>query len=158
MSDSNTGKSDAGPVSQRRPESVLVLVYTKNQDVLLLQRSDNPDFWQSVTGALDADELPEQAAHRELLEETGLVLDLVDHKQTRRYPIADQWRPRYPAWATHNTEHLFSACIDSHVTVTLDPAEHLDSRWLSAADAVNEVFSATNREAIMQVVLGTHVS
>ncbi len=142
----------------RRPESVLVLVYTKNKDVLLLQRSDNADYWQSVTGALEADELPETAAHRELLEETGLVLDLIDHKQTRQYPIANQWRPRYPEWATENTEHLFSVCIDSCVDVQLDPAEHLDSRWLNATEAMSAVFSATNREAIMQIVLSDHVS
>ncbi len=155
MSSSST--IDAGLAGQRRPESVLVLVYTKDNDVLLLQRSDNSDYWQSVTGALEADELPMAAAHRELQEETGLILDLIDHKQTRQYPIAAQWRSRYPDWATDNTEHLFSACIESRLAVRLDPAEHLDSRWLSATDAMSAVFSATNREAIMQVVLNDHV-
>ena len=149
---------DSGPSGLRRPESVLVLVYTKDNDVLLLQRSDNSDYWQSVTGALETDELPVTGAHRELLEETGLILDLIDHKQTRQYPIAEQWRPRYPEWATDNTEHLFSACIDSRVDVQLDPAEHLDSRWLNATEAMCAVFSATNREAIMQVVLNDHDS
>ena len=99
-----------------------------------------------------------QAAMRELQEETGLILELHDHKQTRQYPIAKQWRPRYPEWATDNTEHLFSACIGSRVNVQLDPAEHLDSRWLTAADAANEVFSASNREAIMQIVLNNYDS
>jgi dATP pyrophosphohydrolase len=142
--------------SERRPESVLVLVYTSDADVLLLQRSDNPDFWQSVTGALDKDEQPVEAAHRELLEETGLKLPLVDHQQTRQYPIAQQWRARYPAWAKINTEHLFSACVQSSVEVTLDPAEHLDARWVTASEAIDQVFSATNREAISQIVLNNH--
>jgi len=153
MSESKSSHLGAGSVSQRRPESVLVLVYTKAKDVLLLQRKDNPEYWQSVTGALETDELAAQAARRELFEETGLKLELVDHKQTREYLIAEQWRPRYPEWATHNTEHLFSACLASRVDVTLDPAEHLDSRWLEASEAMSAVFSGTNREAIMQVVL-----
>jgi len=84
----HSGQNDASLNGLRRPESVLVLVYSKDKDVLLLQRSDNSDYWQSVTGALEQGELPEAAAHRELLEETGLVLELVDHKQTRRYPIS----------------------------------------------------------------------
>lgn len=153
----SSGAIDAGQSGQRRPESVLVLVYTLDKEVLLLQRSDNPAYWQSVTGALEIDELPVQAGMRELREETGLVLELIDHKQTRQYPIAKQWRPRYPEWATYNTEHLFSACISSRVDVQLDPAEHLDSRWLNAAAAASEVFSATNREAIMQLILNDHV-
>lgn len=124
--------------------------------MLLLQRSDNPEYWQSVTGALDKDEQPEEAAHRELLEETGLTLPLIDHQQTRQYPIAKQWRARYPEWAKVNTEHLFSVCVESSVAVTLDPTEHLDSCWVTASEAIDRVFSATNRDAIRQIVLNRY--
>ena len=89
----SSGAIDAGQSGQRRPESVLVLVYTLDKEVLLLQRSDNPAYWQSVTGALEIDELPVQAAMRELREETGLVVELIDHKQTRQYPIAKAVAP-----------------------------------------------------------------
>jgi dATP pyrophosphohydrolase len=36
------------------PESVLVVIYTPERDVLLLERTDNPGFWQSVTGSRDS--------------------------------------------------------------------------------------------------------
>ena len=49
------------------PESVLVVIYTPNLDVLLIERADRPGFWQSVTGSLDSpDESPAATAAREL--------------------------------------------------------------------------------------------
>jgi len=143
----------AAQLSERRPESVLVVVYTSNDEILLLQRSDNPLYWQSITGALEADELPISAAHRELFEETGLQLSLVDHQKSTQYPIAKEWLSRYPTWATVNTEHLFSACVESPMDIKLDPGEHLDARWVNASEAVALVFSQTNREAIQSIVL-----
>ena len=56
----------------RRPLSVLVIVYTKQGEVLLLRRSRPFDFWQSVTGSLQPGESHAEAAERELREETGL--------------------------------------------------------------------------------------
>jgi len=37
----------------KRPESVLVVIYTARPEVLLLHRSDMPEYWQSVTGSLE---------------------------------------------------------------------------------------------------------
>ncbi|MGD8932832.1 MAG: NUDIX domain-containing protein, partial [Chromatiales bacterium] len=48
----------------KRPESVLVVVYTAGGEVLLLRRTRPRDFWQSVTGSLHWGESPRQAARR----------------------------------------------------------------------------------------------
>ncbi len=38
----------------KRPVSVLVVIYAEDtKRVLMLQRRDDPDFWQSVTGSLE---------------------------------------------------------------------------------------------------------
>ena len=58
----------------KRPVSVLVVIHHQHRQFLMLQRVDNPEFWQSVTGSLEADEAPIEAAVRELCEETGLCL------------------------------------------------------------------------------------
>jgi 8-oxo-dGTP pyrophosphatase MutT (NUDIX family) len=55
------------------PESVLVVIYTAQLEVLLIERTDHPGFWQSVTGAKDSlDEPLLLTAQREAMEETGL--------------------------------------------------------------------------------------
>lgn len=55
------------------PISVLVVIYTPQLDVLILERADKMGFWQSVTGSIDAvDEPLAIAAAREVKEETGI--------------------------------------------------------------------------------------
>ena len=73
----------------KRPESVLVVVYTIAGDVLRLLRREPAGFWQSVTGSLLENETPLKAALREVREETGLDtgMDLSDSGIVNRYPI-----------------------------------------------------------------------
>ena len=60
-------------VDLKIPISVLVLIHNINREVLLIERADRPDFWQSVTGSLDSpSESLEGAAVREVAEETGI--------------------------------------------------------------------------------------
>ena len=42
------------PRRYKIPESVLVVIHSPALEVLLLERADNPGYWQSVTGSLDA--------------------------------------------------------------------------------------------------------
>ncbi len=50
----------------KRPVSILVVIYAQDSKrVLMLQRRDDPDFWQSVTGSLEEGETASQAAMRE---------------------------------------------------------------------------------------------
>ena len=74
-------------MTYKNPESVLVVIYDAvSHEVLMLQRQDDVDFWQSVTGSLEKNETPRDTALREVLEETGIDivkdgLDLIDcHK------------------------------------------------------------------------------
>jgi dATP pyrophosphohydrolase len=137
----------------KRPESVLVVIHTPLLDILLLERADFPDHWQSITGSLEPDETPLHAAQRELLEESGLdaIRDgqLRDAHHQTIYPIYEQWRHRYPPGTTHNTEHLFTFLVPAPCAVTLSPREHRQSLWLPWQEAAEKVFSPSNREAIL---------
>ncbi len=135
----------------KRPESVLVLVYTVDLDVLLICRKSPVGFWQSVTGSLEALEKPPAAAQRELFEETGIQELVVDHRISRCYPIKNEWRKRYAPGVRENLEHEFSVQVPARCDVILDPAEHVDYCWLPIRDAIAKVHSHSNRAALKEL-------
>ena len=46
------------------PISSQIIVFTNQKQILLLQRKDNPNYWQSVTGSLEMNEVPRDCAIR----------------------------------------------------------------------------------------------
>ena len=91
----------------KRPESVLVVVYTGTGKVLLLRRADHPEFWQSITGSMEWDDAtPVATAVRELREETGIQVtapQLRDWHIQQRYVLFPQWRHKYAPEISENT-------------------------------------------------------
>jgi dATP pyrophosphohydrolase len=137
----------------RRPVSVLVLVYTDNADVLLLKRVRPFVFWQSVTGSLNDDETAADAARRELHEETGLTTEgrLRDTGNVRTFEIDTRWRYRFPPGITENQEFEWHFQLASPVDVVLDQTEHSSFKWCPIEQAIEKVWSWTNKEALMQL-------
>ncbi len=135
----------------KRPESVLVVVYTRAGTVLLLRRADKTGWWQSVTGSMRWDESdPEVTACRELSEETGLVVNdgLRNWEKTFRFQILPQWAHRYRSETKENLERMFSLELPEEVMITVNAVEHAAYVWLPFAEASQRVTSWTNREAI----------
>jgi len=133
---------------------VLVVIHTPELQVLLLERADAPDFWQSVTGSQNEGETLLQTVQREVREETGLDVadfELTDWHQQNRYEIYARWRDRYAPGVTHNTEHVFSLQVPRLLPVTLAPREHSQYLWLPWQAAADKVFSPTNAAAIREL-------
>ena len=140
----------------KRPVSALVVIHTRDLQILLIERTAHPGYWQSVTGSQEADEPLAVTACREVAEETGLVAhpqDLRNWHQSNTYAIYPEWRHRYPDGVTHNVEHLFSLAMPASLPVRLAPAEHRAFAWLPWQEAAERVFSWTNRDAILMLAL-----
>jgi dATP pyrophosphohydrolase len=137
----------------RRPESVLVVVYTRDLDVLVLERVSPAGFWQSVTGGLEWGEPAGTAAERELREETGLPPEgLRDGDMEHRFPILPAWRHRYSPEVQSNLEHVWYLELPSRRDVVLNPAEHATAEWLPLAEAIARVSSWTNKAALERLL------
>lgn len=142
-------------MSFKRPISVLVVIHTPDGQVLLIERAQQPGFWQSVTGSQDdgdADLL--HTALREVREETGIHAQrelLCDWQLSNVYEIYPTWRHRYAPGVTHNTEHVMSLCVPPGSAVVLSPAEHTAFEWLGWREAADACFSPSNAEAILML-------
>ncbi len=135
------------------PISVLVIIYTKNKDILLLKKNNDKDMWQSVTGSLNENEKPIDAAKREVFEETGLTSDKIfDCNKQYIFEIYEMWRHKYEDGVTHNTEHVFLLELEEKIDIVIDKSEHLQYEWLPRVKAAEKVFSHTNRQAIFDLI------
>ncbi len=140
------------------PISVLVVIYKSNGEVLLIERADRKNFWQSVTGSLDTlDEDLALAATREVFEETGIAVDRLPEGALRNlhhqieYEIYPDWRFRYGPGVTRNVEHWFALQVPDSTTIKLSPREHVAYEWLPFAEAAKKCFSYSNGEAILKL-------
>jgi dihydroneopterin triphosphate diphosphatase len=133
----------------KRPESVLVVIYTRSRECLLLERTAPRGFWQSVTGSLRWDEGAAECAAREVREETGLATDgLVDARREHAFPILPGFSHRYAPGVEVNLEHLWYLERPTIEPVRLKPNEHVAFEWLPIDAAIERVTSWTNREAL----------
>lgn len=139
----------------KRPESVLLVIRDEDNQVLIMQRDDDADFWQSVTGTIEKGEIPLHTAYRELAEETGIILPkadypIVDCRLMNQYKIRSTWLHRYPQGTLFNNEYVFSVKVPAGLPITL--TEHTDFAWTNKQEAMQRVWSKSNREAIAQFV------
>lgn len=127
----------------------MIVIHTDGGEFLLLERRRPPGFWQSVTGSLEWGEFADQAARREVVEETGITQGvLVNLQWTQVYEILPAFGKNYAPGITRNLEHAFSLRLAQRAPVALSDSEHVQYRWAGAGEAIDTVSSSTNRAVI----------
>lgn len=143
------------------PESVLVIIYRADGQVLLLRRTqpapEGQPFWQGVTGSKDFDgEDWHATAAREVAEETGIDAqapgcDLQDWALQNTYTIYPHWLHRYAPGVWLNTERVFGLRVPADTAVVLNPREHTAFAWHDWREAADRCYSPSNAEAILHL-------
>ncbi|HYI13547.1 MAG TPA: lipoyl(octanoyl) transferase LipB [Thermoanaerobaculia bacterium] len=127
---------------------VKVLVHDDDRVLLLHRRRERGNFWQPITGTIDADETPLDTARRELIEETGLPGEPHPLDLTQSFLIESEYlASRYPA-PIIASEVCFHVERDTHLPVRIDPAEHDDWAWFTFAEAYERMQWPDDREAL----------
>jgi type II secretory ATPase GspE/PulE/Tfp pilus assembly ATPase PilB-like protein/8-oxo-dGTP pyrophosphatase MutT (NUDIX family) len=114
--------------------------------VLALQRAPNtrcPRAWEIVHGHIERGEEPEDAAVREVREESGLA-------------VAHLFNVRVVPFYLHKTKTLqlslvFAAFVDEPGSVVIGP-EHQDWAWLSVDDAIARFGFPSERQSLREIV------
>lgn len=127
----------------RQPFSVNVFIATfdgGSPRFLLLQKRARVDlglesFWQGVTGGIEDDESKEEAAIREVYEETQIAgMQLFDVNFTCRFSTEKEWTYMYNMKYLEIVEHTFLGLIPEKRPPTLS-GEHTAYRWLKYSEA-----------------------
>jgi 8-oxo-dGTP pyrophosphatase MutT (NUDIX family) len=133
-------------------DHLTVLVYPvapveSAHEFLLLRRTPTRGgFWQGVTGSVEAGETLDDAAVRELLEETSL---------TPRRVLRANYDYSFPARRDPGSsvlerirEHVFVALLDAKVDPTIDALEHDAWDWFTFDEALTWLRWPQNVEAL----------
>jgi diaminopimelate epimerase len=146
-----------GPATRLRvPRQVLVYVYRKGPEFLLLRRIERlGGFWQGVTGAPDWGESDEDAAAREVREETGLDVSVrpLGYRYELRKDEAEEWSAAlwdrvYEPGVETVPEEVYAAEAPVGQEPMLASGEHDDYRWCALDEALGLLKFEENREGL----------
>lgn len=134
--------------------NVVAIVTNASGEVMAFERGDLRGQWQLPQGGVDEDETPEQAAWRELEEETGLTKQHVDLVQEFPEWTAYAWPsgPRKNGRLGQAQRWFTFAVKDSEVEPTPDDDEFVDWKWVTRSWLIDNVVDF--RRSSYQRVLG----
>jgi 8-oxo-dGTP pyrophosphatase MutT (NUDIX family) len=141
----------------RLPYQILVYLCRRpapdTVEYLLLKRiAARGGFWQGVTGAVEVGETSDQAAQREVWEETGYQRFIRFQSLDCRYQYPLD-RPKWGHLYAPEVEVIDEECFGAEVSLdqgepVLDSSEHDEYRWLEAQQALALLTWPENQRAL----------
>ena len=144
-------------MEKRQPVQTAVIVFRKTQGdgllVLGLRRTEAwGGFWQPVTGGVLEGETPEEAAYREVCEETGIPRPrrFFDLNYRYSFELPEKYKIFYDDDVDTLTEHAFGYETDIEDIILSD--EHTEYRWLTPPEALELYEYPEYHEALRRVI------
>lgn len=116
-------------------------------DRFLILRTVPGGNWNHPAGQVEAAERAEDAARRELAEETGLAATVVDLVIPQHYPVPEDERADYPAGLEQVRIDSYLADAPPGWEPTLSD-EHDERRWCTYAEALELLTWPEGRAAL----------
>ena len=113
------------------------VVFTDGDGRVLLQQVSYKDDWELPGGVIEHGESPRVGAQREVLEETGLVVEL-------DAPVLVDWMPPYLGWGDA-IEFLWDGGVIDPDSLMLPDHEVVAFNWVEPADVPAKVTPASAR-------------
>jgi ADP-ribose pyrophosphatase YjhB (NUDIX family) len=144
-----------------------VSVFVVQEQSVLLVDHKQLGKWLPVGGHIEIGEDPEQAAHREVAEESGLQVELCGERPPREFPgtkilVAPTYLDVHDIHGEHRHIGMIYFARAAVSEVRLAAAEHHDIRWFTLAElddpqwAVPEAIRFYGREALRRLAGTQH--
>ena len=127
---------------------VKVMIHDDHRVLLLHRKPERGNFWQPITGSIEAGESPLETARREIAEETGHrgEPEALDLQQS--FMIESQYLETLYPVPIIASEMGFVAKLSSAAPIRIDAEEHDDFGWFTFGEAYERIRWTDDREAL----------